>query len=816
MVSRIAGEDRYQTNVAIMKNFADQFNFENIYVAVGSDFADALTGAVLAAKSSAPLVLTGKTLPADTANYLQTKLKLSTKVKGLGGKLAVPSSILTGIVAAKEQISVEDKYSTAGTYGPETGTKTIQGSVIISSADVTLRNTIIEGDLLLGNSIGDGDVELRDVTVQGKTIVNGGGPNSIIMYNFNGQTVVVEVPDGANVRLVAQGNTTVADVSMEGNGMLQEAALTGTGFINVAIPAGAQVTLSGDFQQVNIEGTGANITVASGNITTLSIPENAVNAQVNLASGTIVSTLNANAPANVTGQGQITNANVTVGGVTIEQTPTNTTVAPGTTANIGGQQQTGTGTQPSSGGDSSGPSSVSVSAITEADVLLRSGSIVMGYGFEGSEGLITYSQAISDTYGLDLANSTVTLAVKSGESYNQVGNAINLSSLTIDNSTVEGESAKVTFANFGVLLDTFGLDFTDPASIPTHVKVVVRSKTTIGGQSVSNPWGPIDSGWVQINTNLIPAIDPTNSTASITAGNKTAGIAFPVAITLKDAANNNLPDGTYAVAILNGITLVGGGQVAFTDGQADTNVLLADAATSTLTVKVNNITIETLSGVVTVSSPVLESSETSFIGDKISLTFSKEMSNPVGKHAQFTITVNEVNNPVTAAALNVDNKIIELTLTTALAGGENITIAYTQGDVTSSDNGILRTFVPFTICPTNTEVSSKNNDLGTPHYSVTVDPISLIPAHNPIVASATAITTATSVETFLANLNLPVGVHYKIANASLIVVPFESWVFADITGKNPGDYLQSDDLLLILAQDGTTLRGYHITVTSAI
>ncbi|KUO58007.1 MAG: hypothetical protein APF84_18450, partial [Gracilibacter sp. BRH_c7a] len=264
------------------------------------------------------------------------------------------------------------------TYGPETGTKTIQGSVIISSPDVILRNTIIEGDLLLGSSIGDGEVELRDVTVQGKTIVNGGGPNSIIMYNFNGQTVVIDVPDGANVRLVAQGSTSVDNVSMEGNGTLDQSDVTGTGFVTVEIPAGAQVTLNGDFNEVNVEAAGANVTVTSGNITTMNISDTAAGAGVNLASGSSVGTLNANAESNITGQGQITTANVYTNGVTIAQKPTTTNVAENVTTNVDGEEIDESDTQPppqqNQGSGSSGPSTVHVSSIS---VTGENGSLIV-------------------------------------------------------------------------------------------------------------------------------------------------------------------------------------------------------------------------------------------------------------------------------------------------------------------------------------------------------------------------------------------------------------------------------------------------------
>jgi len=340
--TRLAGADRYETNKEVLQNFVSELNFERIYIATGMGFADALTGAVLAAKSASPLVLTGEALALSTAEYIQNNLTLTAKILGLGGESVVPSSILNRLVSAKELIPVEEKYSTAGTYGPETGTQTIEGSVIISSADVILQNTIIEGDLLLGRSIGDGNVELRDITVKGKTIVNGGGPNSIIMYNFNGQTIRVNVPDGSNVRLVAQGNTSVANVSMESKGTLEESGLTRTGFVTVTIPVGAEVTLN-------------------GSITTLNISNSAIGTRINLESETSISTLNVNAPATIIGAGQINRANINTDGVSIEQTPATTIIAEGFTAMIGGQVRTGITTPSDSGG---GPSTIKVSGIT--------------------------------------------------------------------------------------------------------------------------------------------------------------------------------------------------------------------------------------------------------------------------------------------------------------------------------------------------------------------------------------------------------------------------------------------------------------------
>ena len=432
---RLAGADRYGTNTEVLKHFAGDLSYETVYLATGLGFADALTGAVLSAKSSSPLILTDKALPQGTADYVNGKLLLSSKVLGLGGRSVVPSTVITQLMTAKELLAAQEKYTKAGTYGPETGTKTIQGSVIINAADVTLRNTIIEGDLLLGRSIGDGDVTLRDVTVHGKTIVNGGGPNSIIMYNFNGITVIVDVPDGASVRLVAQGSTSVGTVSMEGNGTLEESKLTGAGFVTIVIPARAQVILSGDFDQVNIEAAGVNVTVQSGTI----------------------NTLNVNAQSNVSGQGQITNANIHTSDVTIEQTPTNTMIALGLTANVGGELLSGT-TALAGGGDSVprqatptfSPEAGAITFGTALEIISAEADAIF-YTIDGTNpqtaaGGSTYLYDEGNKPVIDAAITVKAIAVKQGLTNSLIGSAAyTQAEANIDDLIISGNPSGYSF-----------------------------------------------------------------------------------------------------------------------------------------------------------------------------------------------------------------------------------------------------------------------------------------------------------------------------------------------------------------------------------
>ena len=136
-------------------------------------------------------------------------------------------------------------YSEAGTFGPERGTDTIQGNVLVRKTDgVTLRNLNITGDLLLSKDIGEGKAALDNVTVEGRTTVAGGGENSIYVNNSKLNTVIVSKKNG-NVRIVSSGKTTMELVRLTGN---------------------ITIILSGNFTSVQIDVPGAILVLESGTI----------------------------------------------------------------------------------------------------------------------------------------------------------------------------------------------------------------------------------------------------------------------------------------------------------------------------------------------------------------------------------------------------------------------------------------------------------------------------------------------------------------------------------------------------------------------
>ncbi|OBR91254.1 MULTISPECIES: cell wall-binding repeat-containing protein [Clostridium] len=100
---RIGGATRFDTNLDILQNFKSDLNFDNVYVAEGdgpngNEFADALSGAALAAQKSAPLVLIYKTMNSNSANFIVSNMSQKTVVTALGGTMVVPDTVVSGVV----------------------------------------------------------------------------------------------------------------------------------------------------------------------------------------------------------------------------------------------------------------------------------------------------------------------------------------------------------------------------------------------------------------------------------------------------------------------------------------------------------------------------------------------------------------------------------------------------------------------------------------------------------------------------------------------------------------------------------------------
>ncbi|MNM04677.1 Cellulosome-anchoring protein precursor [compost metagenome] len=179
--------------------------------------------------------------------------------------------ILDRALELKGDISVA--YNTAGVYGPESGNVTVKQNVEIHAPNVTLQNTVIEGNLTLGKEIADGDAFIKNVIVTGSTTVLGGGAHSVHLQNSKLGQVAVNKTDG-NIRVVIEGATAIQDLQILSPALIEfarEAAIQtltvaneagGSQFINngtigaMVINASVQVSGSGRIDNAIINAAG--------------------------------------------------------------------------------------------------------------------------------------------------------------------------------------------------------------------------------------------------------------------------------------------------------------------------------------------------------------------------------------------------------------------------------------------------------------------------------------------------------------------------------------------------------------------------------
>jgi hypothetical protein len=237
-------------------------------------------------------------------------------------------------VTRAEAIALIDKSAGQLRARPGTYTGNSPGNVVVNTSDVVLQNMTVNGDLFLTQGIGDGEVRLDNVVVKGRTIIQGGGTNSIVVLNSELQGLVhIRKPDG-RVRVVAQGFSRIPFVQVHSGVTLEDLTPEKSGFGRMDIVdavEGQTVQLDGDFEQVELLSP-VHLAIRGGTVGRLIASEPST---VHIYAGT-VRELTASASVHATGNGEIGTVHVLASGVQIEQQPKKVNVASGLSAVIAG------------------------------------------------------------------------------------------------------------------------------------------------------------------------------------------------------------------------------------------------------------------------------------------------------------------------------------------------------------------------------------------------------------------------------------------------------------------------------------------------
>jgi putative cell wall-binding protein len=97
-VERIAGADRYATNLAALKKFAAGYDFTNIYLATGANYPDAICGSALAGSDKAPIILVNSNATTAQNTYVKTVIEKVKNIKVLGAEGVLSENIINKVI----------------------------------------------------------------------------------------------------------------------------------------------------------------------------------------------------------------------------------------------------------------------------------------------------------------------------------------------------------------------------------------------------------------------------------------------------------------------------------------------------------------------------------------------------------------------------------------------------------------------------------------------------------------------------------------------------------------------------------------------
>ena len=169
--------------------------------------------------------------------------------------LVLLSVLLAGCGANKQENNQTDFKSEI-----ESGIYYDGNDVHISESGVTLSDTLIEGDLYIDPSVGDGEFFLENITVTGSIYVNGGGPNSGYLINVIGPELIIESETNPNI--VLSMNTQIEGVQIACDCRLEMTAenVEKVSVNNIKTKQAIDVIMKGDYPEVTLEST-ANVMI---------------------------------------------------------------------------------------------------------------------------------------------------------------------------------------------------------------------------------------------------------------------------------------------------------------------------------------------------------------------------------------------------------------------------------------------------------------------------------------------------------------------------------------------------------------------------
>jgi len=229
-------------------------------------------------------------------------------IKGDNNRLAPTADMTRAQFAVIMNNLIKQYIKTPGTV-----TQVASGNVIINTPGITLEEVTITGDLIIGDGVGDGTINLKNVVVKGNLIARGGGIDSIIITggSVDGKIIISKV-DG-KIRVFVEGGAEIEiieicdgkdDVIIEGN----------LGVIEVTASDTPVIVRNATVKKIDIKTEGAgNIKIAdTAKVDRVVVWASSVGTKIDVA-GTVIDFETSAQGTKLSGSGTVANAKVNTG-----------------------------------------------------------------------------------------------------------------------------------------------------------------------------------------------------------------------------------------------------------------------------------------------------------------------------------------------------------------------------------------------------------------------------------------------------------------------------------------------------------------------
>lgn len=107
------------------------------------------------------------------------------------------------------------------------------GNVTITSSGVTLRDTVVGGNLYITGGVDLGEITLENVTVLGEIVISGGGvseggDDSIVLRNVNAPKLIVDNIPNQQISIRVEGDGVIEHTSVRTDAYLDDRTPRGT------------------------------------------------------------------------------------------------------------------------------------------------------------------------------------------------------------------------------------------------------------------------------------------------------------------------------------------------------------------------------------------------------------------------------------------------------------------------------------------------------------------------------------------------------------------------------------------------------------